>query len=83
MTLLDHTFIYESPPREQQMQALDHVREVYGIRRIWFDEKAHAMNVEYDASHLTVHDVAALLRTAGVALRENSASQHEAVAVNR
>ena len=83
MTLLDHTFIYESPPREQQMQALDHVREVYGIRRIWFDEKAHAMNVEYDASHLTVHDVAALLRTARVALRESSASQHEAVAVRR
>jgi hypothetical protein len=69
MTLLDHSFIYEASPCERALRALDHVRDVYGIRQIWFDERAHAMNVEYDASRMTVNDVAALLRSAGFAIR--------------
>ena len=40
MTLMDATFSYMSPPRESEMRALDHVREVYGMRQLAFDEKA-------------------------------------------
>jgi hypothetical protein len=69
MTLLDHSFIYEALPCERVLRALGHVRDVYGIRQIWFDERANAVNVEYDASRMTVNDVAALLRSAGFALR--------------
>ena len=54
------------------MQALDQVREVYGVRRLWFDKNARSIQVEYDASRLRADDVAALLREAGVALRERS-----------
>jgi hypothetical protein len=76
MTLLDHSFIYEAPPCERVLRALragitgtGHVRDLCGIRQIWFDERAHAINVEYDASRMTVNDAAALMRSAGFALR--------------
>jgi hypothetical protein len=68
MTLLDHSFICEALPCERALRALGHVRDVYGIRQVRFDERAHAMYVEYDASRITVYDVAALLRSAGFAL---------------
>lgn len=68
MTLLDSTFFYASPPTENACRALDRVREVYGFRQISFDENAHAIRVEYDASHLTENDIEALLRDAGIQL---------------
>ena len=71
MTLMDSTFSYASPPRDSEMRALDHVREVYGMRQLTLDEKARSIRVEYDASRLTEDDVAALLRTAGLSLRVN------------
>jgi hypothetical protein len=71
MTLMDTTFFYESVPRESELRALDHVREVYGMRQLTFDEKARSIRVEYDASRLSEDDVAALLRAAGIALRVN------------
>jgi hypothetical protein len=52
------------------MQALDTVRGVYGVRQLSFDEKAHTIWVEYDASHMTEDDVIALLRDAGIDLPE-------------
>ena len=70
MTLLDLTFSYGSPPGERQLRALDEVREVYGVRCISFDEKAHTIRVEYDASRLSENDIAALLRDAAIDLRE-------------
>ncbi len=48
------------------MRALDSVREVYGIRRISFDEKRHVLRVEYDASRLDENTVLALLRRAAI-----------------
>jgi hypothetical protein len=78
MTLMDATFNYMSPPRESEMRALDHVREVYGMRQLTFDEREHSICVEYDASRLTEDDVAALLRAAGISLQLNGiASTHD------
>jgi hypothetical protein len=69
MTLFEVTFYYGLPPGERELQALGRVRQVYGVRKTWFDEKAHTIRVEYDASRLTEHDIAALLRNAGVDIR--------------
>ncbi len=66
MTHLDVYFRYGKPPGPREMRALDSVREVYGIRRISFDEKQHVLRVEYDASRLNENTVLALLRRAAI-----------------
>jgi hypothetical protein len=71
MTLKETSFCYVSPPRESQLRALDHARDVYGMRQLSFDEQACVIHVEYDASRLSEDDVAALLRAAGIALSVN------------
>ncbi len=70
MTFLDVRFRYGAPPRQQDLRAFDRMREVYGIRGIWFDEAAHEIRVEYDASRLTADIVAKLLRNAGLDLHD-------------
>ncbi|MGH9555238.1 MAG: hypothetical protein ACRD2Y_05395 [Terriglobales bacterium] len=70
MTAVDVVFRYGAPPEESDLRALQSVREVYGIRRIQFDEAARTVRVEYDATRLSASDVAALLRDAGLDLRE-------------
>ncbi len=70
MTHLDVSFRYGTPPGPREMQALDSVREVYGIRRIRFEEKEHIIRVEYDASRLNENTVLALLRRAAIDIRE-------------
>jgi hypothetical protein len=70
MTALDVMFRYGMPPREAQMRAIDNMREVYGIRRVTFNEGERTVRVEFDASRLNEDIVAALLRRAGVDLRE-------------
>ena len=70
MTHLDVYFRYGNSPGEREMRALDSVREVYGIRRISFDEKEHVMRVEYDASRLNENTVLALLRRAAIDVKE-------------
>jgi hypothetical protein len=52
------------------MRALHEVREVYGIRQLAPDQKTNSIRVEFDASRLSADDVAALLREAGINLRE-------------
>lgn len=74
MTYLDVVFSYGAPPGETEMRAVDSVREVYGIRRVLFDEKKNTVRVEYDASRLKQPAVARLLREAGIDLRETSVS---------
>lgn len=69
MTTLDVVFHLGRPPGTLEMQALYQVREVYGIRKISFDGK-QAVRVEYDASRLGESTVAALLRRAGLDVRE-------------
>ena len=73
MTYLDVVFRYGAVPGENEMRALDTMREVYGIRRLQFDEKASTVRVEFDASRLSQDAVAKLLRDAGVDVRERVA----------
>lgn len=70
MTQLDVSYRYGNTPGEAEMRALDNVREVYGVRRITFDEKQNIVRVEFDASRLSEPAIAALLRRAGVDIIE-------------
>jgi hypothetical protein len=65
MTAVDVVFRYGMTPGESEMTALKHVWEVYGIRRILFNEKERTVRVEYDATRLNDDAVAGLLRRAG------------------
>ena len=75
MTPLDVIFHFEDEPGEAEARALHEVREVYGIRQLRVNTSKHSISVEYDASRLTVNDVAALLREAGIDLCEPVPSQ--------
>ena len=73
MTQLDVAYRYGAAPGEAEMRALDSVRDVYGVRRITFEEKEKVLRVEFDASRLKEPVIAALLRRAGIDLRERLA----------
>lgn len=73
MTALDVVFRYRTSPGEAVARALDNMREVYGIRRIVFNEREQSVRVEFDASRLKKSDVANLLRGAGIILGEEVA----------
>lgn len=70
MTAVEVVFRYQLPPTETVMRAMDNVREVYGIRRIRFDEKERTIRVEYDATRMNEATIAALLRRTGLELGE-------------
>jgi hypothetical protein len=70
MTLLDVVFKYGATPGERTMWALNNAWEVYGVRKIKLDEKEHTIRVEYDATRLNDSEIAAILRRAGIDLRE-------------
>lgn len=70
MTQLDVSFRYANRPTEAIMRAIDNMREVYGIRRVRFNEKEQIVRVEFDASRLNEPVVANLLRNAGLAIGE-------------
>jgi hypothetical protein len=70
MTYLDVVFNYGAIPGENELRAIDSVREVYGIRSVEFNPKQHTVRVEYDASRLKQAAVARLLRQAGIDVRE-------------
>jgi len=73
MTQLVSTFYYDGRPNESALRALGHVGDIYGVRRITSNEKAHAIEVEYDKSRLTENDIIALLRDAGITLAKQQA----------
>jgi hypothetical protein len=75
MTQLDVSFHYVTPPGENEMRALSQARDVYGIRDIQFQEQQQIVRVEYDATRLNADTVAAILRRAGLDLRERVAMQ--------
>ena len=52
------------------MAAIAKVREVYGIRRVEFNEAEKTVRVEYDATRLTGPIVYQLLRRAGLEIVE-------------
>ena len=70
MTYLDVVFQYGAAPGESALRAIDGMREVYGVRRVQFNEKERTVRVEFDASRLKAEGVARLLRQAGVDVRE-------------
>ena len=73
MTKMEVAYRYASPPGENAIRAIDSVREVYGVRKITFDEKARIVRVEFDGSRLKEPVIAGLLRQAGIALQEKLA----------
>jgi hypothetical protein len=70
MTQLEVAYRYVNPPTQIELLALDNVREVYGIRKISFDDKERTVRVEFDASRLKEPIIAGLLRNAGMELKE-------------
>ncbi len=51
------------------MRGIDNIREVYGIRRLKFNEELRSVAVEYDATRLNPATVASLLRRTGLDLK--------------
>jgi hypothetical protein len=70
MTYLEVVFRYGATPGENELRAIDGMREVYGIRRVQFQDPERTVRVEFDASRLKPEAVARLLRQAGVDVRE-------------
>jgi hypothetical protein len=70
MTQLDVVYRYGVPPGERAMLALAKVRDVYGVRKMEFDEQGKTVRVEYDASRLTGAVINQLLRRAGLDIVE-------------
>ena len=73
MTAVDVLFRYGMPPTENQMGALGLLSDVYGIRRLQFNEAERTIRVEYDATRLNESTVEKLLRNAGFDIRERLA----------
>ncbi len=73
MTTVEVLFRYGMPPGEKEMSALGLVSDVYGIRRVQFNEPLREIRVEYDATRLNEATVENLLRKAGFDLREKLA----------
>jgi hypothetical protein len=70
MTTVDVVYRYGTPPDERVAISINRAREVYGIRKISFDEQEHTIRIEYDATRLEETEIANLLRNAGLDLRE-------------
>jgi len=73
MTYLDVVYSYGSQPGENELRAIDSMREVYGIRGVQFNEKDRTVRVGFDASRMKQEAVAKLLRQAGIDVREQVA----------
>jgi hypothetical protein len=70
MTQMEVAYRYGAAPGEAGMRAIDNVREVYGVRKVWFNEKERTVRLEYDASRFKEPVIAALLRRAGIDIQE-------------
>ena len=73
MTYPEVVFRYGAAPGENALRAIDGMREVYGVRRVEFNDRERTVRVEFDASRLKAETVARLLRQAGVDARERLA----------
>jgi hypothetical protein len=70
MTYLDMVFPYGANPGENELRAIDGMREVYGVLQVFFNEKDRTVRVKFDASRLKRDAVARLLRQAGIDVGE-------------
>ena len=66
MTSVEVVYNYGSVPTEAVMRGVNDMQEVYGIRRVRFQEKERLVRVEFDATRLNEDNVASLLRRAGI-----------------
>ena len=73
MTTVDVAFRYGKQPGSAEMTAIDALREVYGIRKVVFNEKESTVRVEFDASRMKEDTVAGLLRRAGIDVKDKLA----------
>jgi copper chaperone CopZ len=73
MTPIDVAFRYGKQPGPEELRAIDALREVYGVRRVSFNEKDSTVRVEFDASRMKEDTIAGLLRRAGIDLTEKLA----------
>lgn len=70
MTQLDVLYRYGVPPTEAAALAIARTREVYGVRRVEFNETEKTVRVEYDATRLNEAMIHQLLRRAGLDIVE-------------
>jgi hypothetical protein len=70
MTYLEVVFNCGGLPGENELRAVDAMREVYGIQRVVFNGKQRTVTVQFDASRLKQDSVAKMLRQAGIDVRE-------------
>jgi len=70
MTQMEVAYRYGKVPEEASRRALDGLREVYGVRRVTFNEQEKTVRVEFDASRFKEPAIAGLLRRAGLDLVE-------------
>jgi hypothetical protein len=70
MTYLENSFHYQNTPGENELRAIDSMREIYGIQRVQFDEKERTVRVLFDASRMKSDAVIKLLREAGIDVQE-------------
>jgi hypothetical protein len=70
MTAVEVCYRFGAAPGEREMAAIDRIWEVYGIRRLQFNEQEHTLRVEYDATRLDEAMVEGLLRHAGLEVVE-------------
>lgn len=73
MTQMEVLYRYRNRPSETAMRAIDNMREVYGIRKVSFNEQEQTIRIEFDASRFKEPVVANLLRRAGVEVGEKLA----------
>jgi hypothetical protein len=66
MTTVEILFRCAAPPTERVSLALASIKDVYGIRRLSFDQAARTLRVEYDATRLDPASIAKLVRQAGL-----------------
>lgn len=69
MTNVEISYSYGMSPDEAVMRGIDNIREVYGIRRLKFNEQLRSVAVEYDATRLNSATIASLLRRSGLDLK--------------
>jgi len=70
MTTVEIELHFAAPPTEQVAMALASARDVYGIRRLSFNQSARTLRIEYDASRLNAAEVTKLVRETGLELAE-------------
>ncbi len=66
MTQLEVATVTSNSPAKPRCAPSTTMREVYGIRKIAFNEKERIIRIEFDASRLKEPNVAGLLRRAGM-----------------